>query len=195
MIGLTFRLTDRENKYRHGWLSVTTTHFFVEIMSTLMAIKCSFKRSYDKQNTTRAVISSEISLKSLSLSLSTGTNDTISYLNYHSNSVKHVFVIFAFYLPLQKTRKIGLCDEKTCFGQCEQQRCRSKWPDKRPRSLPGSLHEQLEVFGLWYFELWSRLVWSRTLCANEFSPNAAQIHNVRHLHLVCMIDTFSRCIK
>ena len=35
--------------------SVTTVHFFTEIMSTLLAIKSSFKKSYDKQNITRVV--------------------------------------------------------------------------------------------------------------------------------------------
>ena len=46
-------------------------------------------------------------------------NLSLSLIHNHiqiKNSVKHVFVIFAFYLPLQKTRKDGLCDEKTCFG-------------------------------------------------------------------------------
>ena len=40
--------------------SVTPMHFFVEILSTLKAIKSSFKRSYDKQNITLVVISYEI---------------------------------------------------------------------------------------------------------------------------------------
>ena len=40
--------------------SVTTNAFFVEIISTLKAIKSSFERSYDKQDITLVVISYEI---------------------------------------------------------------------------------------------------------------------------------------
>ena len=36
------------------------TAFFVELMSTLKALKCHFERSYDKQNMTLVVISYEI---------------------------------------------------------------------------------------------------------------------------------------
>ena len=36
--------------------SVTTMHFFIEIMSTLKAINCPFERSYDKQNITLVVV-------------------------------------------------------------------------------------------------------------------------------------------
>ena len=53
------------------------------------------------------------------LALCVSLSLSLSLIHNHiqiKNSVKHVFVIFAFYLPLQKTRKDGLCDEKTCFG-------------------------------------------------------------------------------
>ena len=46
--------------------SVTTMRFFVEIMSTLKAIKSSFERSNDKQNITLVVISYEMTTRVIS---------------------------------------------------------------------------------------------------------------------------------
>ena len=59
--------------------SVTTKHFFFEILSTLKAIENSFERSYDKQNITLMVISLKFIKRALSYEMTTSVIFGLSF--------------------------------------------------------------------------------------------------------------------